>query len=204
MELSKIQYGSILKGARIVVTGGSKGIGFAMADKFIKEGAEVVITGRNENDLKDAVLKLGQYSHYIIFDNSNIDGIETFLFDCTNILGGIDSLVLNAGISLHEGNFLNVTTEGFSKQLNTNLTANYFISQSFLKFKLGRNENGSMLFVTSETAGKSNDLPYGLSKNALNSLVEGLARRVYQRGIRINAIAPGVTYTNMTLSLIHI
>ena len=55
-----------------------------------------------------------------------------------------------------------------------------------------------MLFVTSETAGKSNDLPYGLSKNALNSLVEGLARRVYQRGIRINAIAHGVTYTNMT------
>lgn len=198
VELSKIQYGSILKGARIVVTGGSKGIGFAMADKFINEGAKVVIAGRNEKDLKDAVLKLGQYSHYIIFDNSNIDGIETFLVDCTSILGGVDSLVLNAGISFHEGNFLNVTTEGFSKQLNTNLTANYFISQSFLKFKLGRNEGGSMLFVTSETAGKSNDLPYGLSKNALNNLVEGLARRVYQRGIRINAIAPGVTYTNMT------
>ena len=52
--------------------------------------------------------------------------------------------------------------------------------------------------ISSETGGKSNDLPYGLTKNALNSFVEGVARRVYQRGIRINAVAPGVTYTNMT------
>ena len=63
---------------------------------------------------------------------------------------------------------------------------------------MNRKVSGSLLFVSSETAGKYNDLPYGLTKNALNSFVGGLARRVYQCGIRVNAIAPGVTYTNMT------
>ena len=55
----------------------------------------------------------------------------------------------------------------------------------------------TLLFVSSETVGKSNDLPYGLTKAALNSLVDGLARRVYNKGIRVNAIAPGVTLTDM-------
>lgn len=198
IELSQINYGAILKDVRIVITGGSKGIGYAMAEKFIKEGADIVITGRNEKDLRDAVLKLGEHAHYILFDSSNIDGIDNFISNCISILGGIDSLVLNAGVSFHEGNFLNVTEEGFDTQLNINLKSNYFLSQTFIKQKLEAKEGGNILYVSSETAGKSNDLPYGLSKNALNSLVKGLARRVYQRGIRVNAIAPGVTYTNMT------
>lgn len=198
IEISQLNYGGILKDEKIIVTGGSKGIGLAIAEKLINEGAEIIITGRNENDLKEAVNKLGKQSHYELFDSSNVDGIEDFINNCRKKLGGIDSLVLNAGVSFHEGTFLNVTKDGFQSQFDINLKSNYFFIQTFVKKKLEQNETGNVLVISSETGGKSNDLPYGLTKNALNSFVEGVARRIYQRGIRINAVAPGVTYTNMT------
>lgn len=194
VEISSINYGGILKNQRIVVTGGSTGIGYSMAKKFVSEGASVIITGRNIVNLKKAAETLGPSVKFIQFDNSDISGIENFINDC----GCIDSLILNAGVSFHEGNFLNVFEDGYDKQFEINLKANYFLAQAFLKSKLQNKEQGNLLFLSSETAGKCIDIPYGLTKVAINSLVGGLARRVYEKGIRVNAIAPGVTYTNMT------
>lgn len=198
VSLQQINYNGILSDKSIVVTGGSKGIGFAMAKKFVTEGAKVLITGRNEDSLQRAVAELGQNACYLVFDNSKTDKVESFIQQCKSKLGAIHSMVLNAGISLHEGNFMNVTQEGFDKQFNINLKANYFIAQAFLKEKLKENSEGNLLFLSSETADKCIDIPYGLTKATINSLVGGLARRVYQKGIRVNAIAPGVTLTDMT------
>lgn len=200
VEVGEIDYHHILEGQKIVITGGSKGIGFAMAKKFVSEGASVLITGRNENTLKETVSSLDENraTCYLVHDISEESDFNKFVQLCSQKLGGVDSVVLNAGISLHEGNILNVTEDGFDLQFRTNLRGSYFISQAFLKYKLERNEGGNILFLSSETAGKSVDIPYGLTKAAINSLVGGLARRVYKRGIRVNAIAPGVTYTDMT------
>lgn len=198
VNVGSVNYGLILKGKKIIVTGGSKGIGFAIAQKLISEGASVLITGRNLDDLKKAVEKLGGSAKYIQFDNSDVSSIDKLVRNSVKLMGGIDAFVLNAGVSFHEGNFLNVTIEGFDQQFDINLKANYFIAQAFLKYKLDKNEAGDLLFLSSETAGKSVDIPYGLTKAAINSLVGGLARRVYQKNIRVNAIAPGVTLTNMT------
>lgn len=199
VTLQQVNYNGILSGKNIVITGGSRGIGFAMAQKFVSEGATVIITGRNEEHLQNAKNALGSNADYIVCDNSAMDNGDWLVEQCKLKLGSIHSFVLNAGVSLHEGNFLNVTPEGFEKQFNTNLKANYFIAQSFLKYKLQQGTEGNLLFLSSETAGKSIDIPYGLTKAAINSLVGGLARRVYQKGIRVNAIAPGVTLTDMTL-----
>lgn len=198
VEITQTQYGQLHSNKRVLITGGSKGIGFAIAEKLISEGAEVIITGRNIDDLNDAVSKLGERAQGFVYDSSNIKEIESFLLECDANYGTINSIVLNAGISLHEGNFLNVTEESYSKQFDINLKANYFFAQKFIKYMINKKVSGSLLFISSETAGKYNDLPYGLTKNALSSLVGGLARRVYQCGIRVNAIAPGITYTNMT------
>lgn len=198
VNLHQINYGGILANNNIVITGGSKGIGLAMAHKFVSEGANVLITGRNVKDLQNAVTELGANASYIVFDNLNASEIEKFWNLCLKRMGSVDSLVLNAGISFHEGNFLNVTQEGFDQQLNINLKANYFLAQTFLRYKLQKNESGNLLFMSSETAAKCIDIPYGLTKASINSLVGGLARRVYQKGIRVNAIAPGVTMTEMT------
>lgn len=197
VSIQQVNYNGILSNKTIVVTGGSRGIGFSIAKKFVSEGAKVLITGRSEERLKKAVSELGSNSNYIVFDNSKTEGVTDFISKCER-MGTIHSMVLNAGVSLHEGNFLNVTQEGYDKQFDTNLKANYFIAQAFLRNKLREQSEGNLLFISSETAGKCIDLPYGLSKVAINSLVGGLARRVYQKGIRVNAIAPGVTLTDMT------
>lgn len=198
VDVNTINYGSILNGKNFVVTGGSKGIGFAIAKKIISEGGRVLITGRNLENLKNATGQLGSQSRFIQFDNSEVSSVGHLLEESRRALGKIDGLVLNAGISFHEGNFLNVTLSGFDKQFDINLKANYFLAQAFIKYKIETNETGDILFLSSETAGKSVDIPYGLTKAAINSLVGGLARRVYHKGIRVNAIAPGVTLTNMT------
>lgn len=198
VSINQVSSGKLLSNRTIVITGGSKGIGYSIAKRVISEGAKVIITGRIEEYLKNVITELGTNADYIVYDNNNIDNIETIVTACKKKFGSIHSLVLNAGVSLHEGNFLNVTKEGFDLQFNTNLKANYFLAQRFLKDKLREKTEGNLLFISSETAGKSIDIPYGLTKAAINSLVGGLARRVYQQGIRVNAIAPGVTLTDMT------
>lgn len=200
VEISHIEYNHALEGQNIVITGGSKGIGLAMAQKFVSEGANVLITGRNEATLKKALSTIGKMNNvsYLVHDMESECDFGSLIRKFQEKIGEITSLVLNAGISLHEGNILNVTPENYDRQFNINLRANYFLAQAFLKYKIDKNEKGNILFLSSETAAKCVDIPYGLTKAALNSLVGALARRVYLRGIRVNAIAPGVTYTDMT------
>ena len=71
-------------------------------------------------------------------------------------------------MSLHEGNFLTITQEGYDKQFNTNSKANYFWAQVFLKYKFCEQSERDLLFISSETAGKSIDIPYGLTKAVIN------------------------------------
>lgn len=186
-----------LLGKRILVTGGGRGLGFSMAKKFISEGAIVLITGRNEEILRKSASEIG--CKYLKFDIQNIKDIDDFFIKASEILGYIDCLVNNAGISLHEGNIRNVTLEQFDRQIDTNLKGGYFLTQRFLKIFEEKNlSNGNILFVSSERGSYVDDLPYGLTKVAVNSLVQGLAKRVIDLNIRVNAIAPGVTASEMT------
>lgn len=198
VKLVKADYQGILTNHAIVITGGSRGIGFAIARKFADEGAKVLITGRNAESLEVACRQIGINAKMLVQDVSKIEDFDSFIRDCEVVLNeSVTGFVLNAGISYHEGNFLNVTQESYDQQMNTNLRANFFIAQAFINKLIEKSKQGNILFISSETAGKSNDLPYGLAKLAINSLVGGLARRVYQKGIRVNAIAPGVTLTDM-------
>lgn len=189
-----------LKGKNIVITGGSKGLGYSMAKKFISQGANVIITGRNKSDLDKAVSELGDRCKGLSCDASDVDNIYTFLSDCTSLFSDkIDCLVCNAGVSLHESNYTKVTVEGFDKQFNINFRGTYFLAKAFLEMKLAEStDNSSLLIISSETSNMVYDIPYGMTKAAINSLVGALSRRVYKSGIRVNAIAPGVTLSEMT------
>lgn len=125
IKIDQINYGGVLSKKKVVITGGGSGLGFAMARKFISEGAEVLITGRNEEKLKKACGDLGTSCRYKVFDVTKVEDAVTFVDECYNLCGGLDSIVLNAGVSLHEGSFHNVTVEGFDMQFNTNLNLNY-------------------------------------------------------------------------------
>lgn len=187
-----------LSDKKIVITGGSRGLGYFMAKKFVSEGAEVLITGRHESNLKKAASEIG--CKYLLLDVQNISSFDQFIEKADNILGGVNCLVNNAGISLHETGILDVSAEQFDMQINTNFRGAFFLSKAFIT-KVNANNDATtknILFVTSETGITADERPYGLTKAALNSLVQGLAYRLVANGYRINAIAPGITATDMT------
>lgn len=184
---------------RILITGGGRGLGFYIAKKCVDEGAEVLITGRNEDTLKKAVEQLGKKAKYKVFDVENVESIESFFKECIVELGNIDCLVNNAGISLHEDEITNVTIDGFNKQIDINLRGSYFLAQTYIKYiESKKGLIGNIIFISSERGAQCDQIPYGLTKVAINSLTEGLSRKYYTKGIRINAVAPGITASEMT------
>lgn len=187
--------GNRLAGKRIIVTGGSRGLGFAMAKRFVAEGAKVLIAARNEELLKQRASELE--CDWLCIDMQHFDTFESFVETAVEKLGGIDCLVNNAGISLHEPTFFDVTPEGFETQLKTNLEGPFFLSQKVASQMLS-NSGGSILFISSETGDTADIRPYGLVKASINSLVKGLAYLFVKDNIRVNAIAPGVSVSDMT------
>lgn len=185
-----------LKGKRIIVTGGSRGIGKAIAHRLIIEGAKVIITGRNEESLKNCSEELG--CKYLILDMLDISNFDSFIENAESELGGLDCLVNNAGVSLHEKTFFDVTEETFDVQVNTNFKGPLFLTQAFLKKLRSNNCHGNVLFISSETGITMDIRPYGYTKAAINSMVQGLAYVLAKDNIRVNAIAPGITATEMT------
>lgn len=187
-----------LKGKKIIVTGGGRGLGYAMAKKFVSEGATVLISGRKEELLRKSSETLG--CKYLVFDVSDIRGAKLFIDKAEDELGGINCLVNNAGISLHEESFLDVTEEQYDSQFDINLKGNFFLTQQFIRKKRqeSNDEIRKILFISSETSMTVDERPYGLTKAALNSLIQGLACKFFDNGFRINAIAPGITASEMT------
>ena len=187
----------MLKNKNILITGGGSGLGYYIAKKLSDEGAKVIITGRNEEKLKKAVNEIGNDVEYMVYDVKKCD--SNFIKIIYDKFGKIDCLINNAGISLHEGNMLNVTIEGFQNQFDTNLKGGYFLAQEYIKkIKEKNQKEGNIIFISSERGNQCDDIPYGLTKVAMNSLVEGMSRRFYKEGIRVNAVAPGITASDMT------
>ena len=186
-----------LKGKKIIITGGGRGLGFSMAKRFVQEGAEVLIAGRNEEVLKKSAMEIE--CKYLRLDVQDVDGFNDFVNEADKILGGSNCLVNNAGISLHEKSILDVSHEQFDSQINTNFRGPYFLARAFLEKcgVSGNDEIRKILFISSETSMTADDRPYGLTKAAINSLVQGLAHKYVNQGYRINAVAPGVTLSDM-------
>lgn len=195
-EITYLQPNNLLTGKRIIITGGGRGLGASMAEKFVKEGAKVLIAGRSEKSIKDTAEKLG--CQYLTLDVTKTDSFTAFLTKATEMLGGIDALVNNAGISLHEKTFFDVTPETFDAQVNTNMKGAYFLTQGVIALWKESCSKGSILFISSETGDMMDFRPYGFTKVAVNSMVQGLAYLFAKAQIRINAVAPGVTMSDMT------
>ena len=161
-----------------------------MAAKFVSEGASVLISGRKEADLKATADKIG--CSFLTLDVQDTSVLGRFIQEADEILGGADCLVNNAGISLHEPTFFDVTPETFDAQIATNLRGGFFLTQ------LKEKRKGNVLFVSSETGETVDIRPYGFTKAAVNSMVQGLASLFVKDGIRVNAVAPGITASDMT------
>lgn len=191
----------ILQDKRILITGGGRGLGFAFAKRCIEEGAKVIITGRNEETLKKACEILGENVKYIVHDVCDVSKNRELFQKAQKMLGNqkINSLISNAGISLHEGDFRNVTEKDWDAQMDTNLKGNYFIVSEFIKYlEFFDDKSGNIVVITSERGKRPDDIPYGLTKVATSSFVQAIASKVINEGIRVNAVGPGVTTSDMT------
>lgn len=194
VNIAQISYGEILKGKRILITGGSSGIGLSIAKKCLSEGATVVITGRNEDKLTKAKEAINHPRLKIqTWDVSLISQIETNLAKAVEIFGGpIDILVNNAGVVIGQ-QFLDVEEDDWNKIYNTNSKGLFFLTQSLCRLWLERGENKpkKVINISSQGGFVGATYPYRMSKWDIAGLTQGLGIKLAPHGIIVNGIAPG-------------
>jgi NAD(P)-dependent dehydrogenase (short-subunit alcohol dehydrogenase family) len=183
-----------VNGKVAIVTGGSSGIGFAIAKTFCDEGAIVVINGRDKGKLEGATRKLGNNAHGIVADLTTAEG-ATALRDFASKLGPIEFLINNIG-RFDVEDFFEISDERWHEYFEANVMTGIRITRPVLKEMLGRN-SGSVIFIASEAAVRS--LPhmshYSLTKTAQLGLSRALAERTRGTNVRVNAYMPGPTAT---------
>lgn len=201
VNVAQINYGGILEGRKIIVTGATRGLGFEIARRAIEEGATVMITGRNIETLNEAREKMPDPERCFVYvhDLKDIERDKDVLDVAYKKMGKVDSLVNNAGVSVHNINYDTCTPEQFDLQMDTNLRGTYFLTQEFIRhFTKSHQTTGNIIMMSSERGLYPDDVPYGLAKAALNSYTQGLAKQLILKGIRVNAICPGVVATEFT------
>ena len=185
----------------VLITGGSKGIGFATAKKFLSLGDRVIITGRNEEKLKEASAKLGGCP-YLVWDISDVSLAAEMIEKADAFYRGIDIFVNNAGVVLHWGggknyNIFDMPEDIWDKTMEINLKGMYFACQAEAKYFLAKERKGHIVNVASEWSFRPADNPYSISKWGVRGLTLGLAKILGPKGIVVNAVAPGETATNI-------
>ncbi len=187
-----------LSGKVALITGGGTGIGFDIARCMVEAGAQVVITGRREEPLKEAVALLGGQAHYVTNDVTDLGSLEGLVEQIETTVGPVDILVNNAGINLKKP-ALEVTDEEFARIVHTNLHAVFALTRACARRMVER-RSGCLLMITSMAAyyGIDRVAAYGASKSAVEGMVRILASEFSGHGVRVNAIAPGFIETEMS------
>lgn len=187
-----------LTGKKALITGGSRGLGFAIAKAFIAHGAEVIITGRNKEHMGKACGMLGERCTGRIFDLKELDGIADFVSAIEKEYGAIDILVNNAGIHLKK-DALDVSNEAYEEVICINQQAVFAISRECAK-KMMTRKKGVILMISSMASqyGIPKVIAYTAAKSAIEGMTRGLAVEWSPAGIRVNCIAPGFIETDMS------
>lgn len=196
----------MLKGKVAVVTGGTRGIGYAIVKKYLENGAKVVLFGSREETVNKALSSLRE-------ENSSweVSGYYPNLADASEVkevlekvkeqYGRIDILVNNAGIS-DSTSIDDYTEEQFTKVMQLNVNA--IFNAVMPAVKIMKEQGGGCIINTSSMVslcGQARGVAYPTSKSAVNGLTWSLARELGPSNIRVNAVAPGITNTDMVAAL---
>jgi NAD(P)-dependent dehydrogenase (short-subunit alcohol dehydrogenase family) len=181
-----------------IVTGGGSGLGFAIAKKFTENSITTIIAGRDKEKLFKAKEQLGNLCHAKTCDVSDLSSIPKFIDEIIKEFGQIDILVNNAGIN-QKKEFAEVTDEEFQRVITTNLTAVFVMSREVVKHMLEK-KSGCIINISSMAAqyGLPKVIAYSASKTAIDGMTRAMAVELSPKGIRVNAIAPGFIYSDMT------
>jgi 3-oxoacyl-[acyl-carrier protein] reductase/7-alpha-hydroxysteroid dehydrogenase len=185
-----------------IITGGSRGIGYATAEAFLREGATVVVAASSQSNAEKAVAKLKE-----TYPEGKVSGISPDLGSLASVrqafqsvvdtYGGIDILVNNAGVS-ESTPLLNYTEETFDKVMDLNVKG-VFNATRIAAEHMQAKGSGVILNTSSmvSISGQPSGFAYPASKFAVNGMTVSLARELGPKGIRVNAVAPGITETDM-------
>lgn len=192
----------LLEGKVAIVTGGSRGIGFATVEAFLKEGATVVLCASRQETADKALAQLREKD-----PNAKVEAICPKLGDFDDVkakfdavgekYGKIDILVNNAGVS-ESTPLSNYTAETFNKVMELNVNGVFNCSKVAAEW-MEKNNSGVILNTSSMVSvyGQPSGVAYPTSKFAVNGMTLCLARELGPKGIRVNAVAPGITETDM-------
>jgi NAD(P)-dependent dehydrogenase (short-subunit alcohol dehydrogenase family) len=187
-----------LAGKHALITGGGTGIGLAISRAFCEAGARVIITGRREDVLQKACQTLGENATYRACDISQPEAIAPMIAEIEQQRIELDILVNNAGINAKKPT-LEVTDEEFNRIIQTNLSGLFSLTRETCRVMAPRGR-GAILNITSMAAlyGLPKVTAYAASKTAVLGMTRTLAVEFAPNGIRINSLAPGFIYSEMT------
>lgn len=192
----------LLKDKVAVVTGGSRGIGFATVEAFVKEGAKVVLCASRQETADKAIEQLKADYPDAVAEGiwpklSKFEDVKSAFDQVVEKYGRIDILVNNAGMS-ESTPFAKYTEETFDKVMDLNVKSVYNCSRAASEHM--KEQGGGVILNTSSMVsiyGQPAGMAYPTSKFAVNGMTLSLARELGPSGIRVNAVAPGITYTDM-------
>ena len=189
----------ILENKMALVTGASRGIGRAVSETFLKEGAEVWGIGTREPaDLAERVSGSGGRFHWTNADLGSLDGVGSIVEELLKASGGFNILVNNAGITRDNLSF-RMTLADFQKVLDVNLSAAFLVARAVGRDMI-RKKSGSIINMASVVGihGNGGQANYAASKAGLIGVTKSIALEAASRGIRVNAVAPGFITSDMT------
>lgn len=192
--------GEELKDKVALITGGSGGIGFAIAKAYLSAGARVIIAGTSCTKLKAICDSVS--SDKIKYINLNYNDPTEFpkkVDEAVSCWGKIDIFVSSTGIHVDRDDldFLNTTVEEYDSIMAINLRGTYFMCQAIAQYMIKKDIKGHILLVSSQSALEPSWSPYRLSKLGIDGITRGMAQRLLKYGIVVNAIGPGPTATTM-------
>ena len=194
----------MLAGKTAIVTGGTRGIGFSIAKTFLENGANVAIAGSRKESVDKALEKLPEYRNRVMGIWPDLCGPAAVAEAFTAVqdrFGRLDILANNAGISSRTSLY-DYTVEEFSRIMDLNVKAVFVCSQAAARIM--KEAGGGVIINTSSMVGEygqPSGCGYPTSKFAVNGLTRSLARELAKDKIRVNAVAPGVTRTDMVAAL---
>jgi len=185
-----------LQGKVAVITGGTSGIGLATAKAFLREGARVVVVGREPKNVDQAKDRLGGGAVAVRADVSKLGELDALFARVRDEFERIDVLFANAGIPGASLPIEKMTSEEFDAVFATNVRGTFFTVQKALPLL----SKGASVILTTSVAnqlGRANVSAYASSKAAVRSLTQSFAAELIGRGVRVNAISPGGTDTGI-------
>ena len=190
-----------LKNQVAIITGGGTGIGLACAQLFIQEGAQVILFGRSNKSLDKAVTDLGDDAISVCGDITKKNDVQTLVEIALERFGVVDILINNAG-TFSASPFHQISEEQWDYLLNVNLRGVFLLTREVIPNML-QSGNGNIINISSilSLVAASEFSAYNVSKGALNQFTRSIAVEYGGRGVRCNAVCPGLIETEMTADL---